>query len=144
MHFFVRGDPIFRIEDNHCCDKHWCQFYKHTNNDNSKSPLIRFVEYLREFHKLHANTVLVHPIVLIMRVWYSSGSASHHPYDPLDSMDSVTHCTLLFQEHQHRLLQRCVLLERTEDLLRRKLTGTILLLCLSGSFLWVAIIFLLN
>ena len=26
MHFFVRGDPIFLVEDDHCCDKDWCQF----------------------------------------------------------------------------------------------------------------------
>ena len=26
MHFFVRGDPIFLVEDDHCGDKDWCQF----------------------------------------------------------------------------------------------------------------------
>lgn len=26
MHFFVRGDHIFLVEDDRCCDKDWCQF----------------------------------------------------------------------------------------------------------------------
>ena len=110
---------IFQAEDDHWCDKHWCQFYNHTNKHKSKTPLIWFSEFLN----LDSNIALMQPIVWVKRVLYSSGGASRYSDGPLDSMYSVTTYILPFDKHQHRLLKRIVLLERTEGLLVCKLAG---------------------
>ena len=102
--------PFLLVEDEHCCNKDWCQFYQYTNKHESETPLIRIVEYSRKFHNSDAIIVLVQPIVWVMRVLYSSGSVSHHPGSSLN-------IPLSFQKYQYRLLQRIVLLKRTEFLL---------------------------
>ena len=82
--------PIFRMEDDHFCDKHCCQFYKHTDKHKNKTTLIRFVEYSRGFHNSDASIVLVQPIVWVMRVLFSSSNVSHHSGGPQSSSHSVT------------------------------------------------------
>ena len=82
--------PIFRVEDDHFCDKHCCQFYKHTDKHKNKTTVIRFVEYSRGFHNSDASIVLVQPIVWVMRVLFSSSNVSHHSGGPQSSSHSVT------------------------------------------------------
>ena len=142
MHFIVRCDPNFLCGGWPLLWKTLAHINKLANKCKSKTPLIQFVEYSCEFLNSDASIVLMQPVVSIMRVLYSSGSASHHPDGPLSSKYSVTPCNHPFQKHQHRLLQKIVLLEKAEGLFGCKLAGTFVLLCLSSSLLWVAINFL--
>lgn len=68
MLFLYLMITVFRVEDDHICDKLWCQFYKHTYQLKSKTPLIQFFEYSCEFHNSDASIVLVELIVWVMRL----------------------------------------------------------------------------
>lgn len=69
---------------------------KDTDKQKNKTTLIRFLEYSRQLHNSDASVVLVQPIVWVITVSYSSGSASHHPDSPLDNMYSLTPSILPF------------------------------------------------